>query len=88
MMPLNIKDERVHEQAKLLAALTGESITSAVRKALAERLSAVRRQQAAPEAARSVERLVALARPCATHSPPERRSSDHAALNGDNGMPG
>ncbi len=42
-MPLNIKDERTHELARRLAALTGETMTEAVRIAVQERLT---RQQA------------------------------------------
>ena len=38
-MPLNIKDERAHELARRLAAVTGESMTAAVRAALEERLA-------------------------------------------------
>ena len=86
-MPLNIKDDHVHQQAKQLAALTGESITAVVRQALAERLSTVRRQQEAPEGARSAERLMALARLCAEHMQPDSHSSDHAELYGEDGLP-
>lgn len=38
MAALNIRDREVHELARQLAARTGESMTEAVRKALAERL--------------------------------------------------
>ena len=38
MAALNISDQEVHELARQLAARTGESMTEAVRKALAERL--------------------------------------------------
>jgi antitoxin VapB len=86
-MPLNIKDEQVHQQAKLLAALTGESITSAVREALAERLASVRRQQAEPETTRSAERMMALAKLCASQMQPNQHSSDHAELYGEDGLP-
>jgi antitoxin VapB len=86
-MPLNIKDEQVHEQAKLLAALTGESITTAVREAIAERLSSVRRQQQTPEPARSAERLMALAKLCASQMQTNQHSSDHSDLYGADGLP-
>ncbi|OQW49969.1 type II toxin-antitoxin system VapB family antitoxin [Candidatus Raskinella chloraquaticus] len=86
-MPLNIKDDYVHQQAKQLAALTGESITAAVRQALAERLTAVRSRQQAPEGARSPERLMALARLCAEQMQPNSHSSDHAKLYGEDGLP-
>jgi antitoxin VapB len=38
MAALNIRDPEVHELARQLAARTGETMTEAVRKALAERL--------------------------------------------------
>jgi antitoxin VapB len=38
MAALNIRDPEVHELARRLAARTGETMTEAVRKALAERL--------------------------------------------------
>ena len=38
-MPLNIKDERTHEMARKLAALTGETMTKAVKTAIEERLA-------------------------------------------------
>jgi hypothetical protein len=65
-MPLNIKDEFIHQQAKQLASLTGQSITAVVRQALTAQLSAVRRQQNAPAGVRSAENLLTLARTCAT----------------------
>ena len=45
-MPLNIKDDRAHDEAKQLARLTGESITDAVRTAIRERLDRVRKTKA------------------------------------------
>jgi antitoxin VapB len=86
-MPLNIKDDQVHTQAKQLATLTGESITSVVRQALAEKLSAVRRNQDAAGGTRSAERLMALAKLCAEQMRQGNHSSDHAKLYGDDGLP-
>ena len=37
-MPLNIKDPETHNLAKELAAITGESLTEAVRQAVRDRL--------------------------------------------------
>jgi antitoxin VapB len=37
-MPLNIKDKQTHEMARKLAALTGESMTKAVKHALQDKL--------------------------------------------------
>jgi antitoxin VapB len=86
-MPLNIKDETVHQQAKQLAELTGESITAVVRQAITERLSIVRSQQASPNTTRSAERLTELARLCAKHMQHNNHSSDLAQLYGEDGMP-
>ncbi len=51
MPALNIRDREVHELARQLAARTGETMTEAVRKALAERL-----QRAVTLSAGEVER--------------------------------
>ena len=45
-MQLNIKSEQAHRMAKELARLTGESMTEAVRKAIAQRLEEERQRQA------------------------------------------
>jgi antitoxin VapB len=41
-MSLNIKNEETHKKAQELAALTGESLTTAVSKAVEERLNRVK----------------------------------------------
>lgn len=86
-MALNIKDEAVTRQARRLAALTGQSITGAVREAVSERLREVERQagQAAP--ARTPERLLVMARKIAAGLKNGGDSSDHADLYGDDGLP-
>lgn len=86
-MPLNIKDEAVHAQARRLAALTGCSITAAVRDALAERLRQVERARAPAPVARTPETLLAMAREVAERLKDSERSSDHAALYDDEGLP-
>lgn len=48
-MALNIKDPETDRLARELAAVTGESITVAARKAIEERLDRVRRRTVAPE---------------------------------------
>ncbi len=58
-MQLNIKNGEAYRLATELAALTGESLTEAVTKALAERLAQEKRERiSVPEAARA-ERLAA-----------------------------
>jgi antitoxin VapB len=42
-MPLNIKDPATEQSVRKLAALTGETVTTAVRRAAEERLHRVRR---------------------------------------------
>jgi antitoxin VapB len=46
-MALNIKDEEVHRLARRLMAATGESMTTAVRTAIAERLARLERSSGA-----------------------------------------
>lgn len=85
-MPLNIKDEDVHRTARAIAALTGESITTAVKTALADRLAQLKAQDEG-RPGRSAERLMTLARECAATLHATSHSSDHADLYGDDGMP-
>ena len=47
-MPLSIKDSQTDELARRLAAMTGETITTAVKKALRERLEREARRRAKP----------------------------------------
>ena len=86
-MPLNIKDETVHRQAKRLAAVTGHSITRAVGEAIDEKL--VRLERAAPpRPVRSGDAILALARQVGALMPPDMTSADHAALlYGPDGLP-
>jgi antitoxin VapB len=86
-MPLNIKDDLVHDQARELAALTGESITQVVRVALAERLTLVKKQKNGLNSAAKTKQLMAFAGLCAENMQPNSHSSDHAKLYGDDGMP-
>lgn len=57
-MSLNIKTEEAHRLAKKLAKKTGESMTTAVTKALRERLARVEREGLAEE-------LIKIAKRCA-----------------------
>ena len=74
-MALNIKDAEAHRLAQALAKETGENMTEAVRKALAERYERVRRAHTSSTTARA---LVAIGKRCAAdlaHPP-----VDHDAL--------
>ena len=81
-MTLNIKNPEALRLARELAALTGESMTTAVTEAVRERLARIRRE--GPLAAH----LVAIGKDCAVHPNEPSRSIDHAdLLYGANGLP-
>ena len=75
-MSLNIKNEETHRLARELAALTGESVTTAVTEAVRERLN--RLQNDHPDAL--AERLLQIGKDCAIHLKEPFRSIDHADL--------
>jgi antitoxin VapB len=75
-MGLNIKNEETYQLVRELAALTGESMTAAVREAICERLERVRRERSASLA----ERLVAIGKDCASHLKEPSLSADHDDL--------
>lgn len=83
-MSLNIKDEEAHLMARQLARLTKESMTTAVREALRERLERVRGSKNGGLA----ERLLKIGRESAAHLKEPYRSIDHGELLYDEkGMP-
>ena len=63
-MALNIKDPDTHALARRLAAATGESLTEAVRQAVAERLTRVERTAVGRVSDELVARLEGIARHC------------------------
>ena len=75
-MSLNIKNDEAHRLARQLAQLTGESMTQAVTRALAERLDRVRLERGGSLA----NRLLAIGRDCAAHLKEPYRSIDHGEL--------
>ncbi|HEV7880804.1 type II toxin-antitoxin system VapB family antitoxin [Bradyrhizobium sp.] len=82
-MTLNIKNPEAHRLAQELAALTGESMATAVTESVRERLARMR-QQREPLAAR----LLAIGKDCAAHLKEPSRSIDHAdLLYGEDGLP-
>jgi antitoxin VapB len=82
-MTLNIKNPEAHRLAQELAALTGESMATAVTESVRERLARVRQQQE-PLAAR----LLAIGKDCAAHLKEPARAVDHAdLLYGADGLP-
>jgi antitoxin VapB len=83
-MSLNIKNEKTHRLVRELARATGESMTSAVEKAVRERLERVRGEKDGGLA----ERLLKIGRECAAHLKEPYKSIDHAdLLYDDKGLP-
>jgi antitoxin VapB len=83
-MSLNIKSDEAHRLARQLAQLTGESMTEAVTRALAERLGRVDHERSGSLA----NRLLAIGRDCAVHLKEPYRSIDHGEwLYDDRGLP-
>lgn len=83
-MALNIKSGDTHRLARELAALTGESMATAVTIALQERLDRLRQG----EAGDLVEELLAIARDAAPRFKEPWRSMDHGdLLYDDKGLP-
>jgi antitoxin VapB len=81
---LNIKDPTTDRLVRELAAATGESITVAVRVAIAERLTRVQRQQNAAASAGVLDEILqrGRARACIDH-----RSEDEILGYGPDGFP-
>lgn len=73
-MALSLKDEETDRLARAVAALTGESLTRAVRVALAERLERERRRRGHPTSL--ADRLGALAQECMALPDHDRHAPD------------
>jgi len=82
---LNIKDQRTHELVRRLAALTGETMTEAVRNAVQER---IKRQQAGRGGQPLTERLREIAHHCAALPVVRNRSEDEILGYDERGLPG
>jgi antitoxin VapB len=83
---LNIRDPEVHRLARAVADATGETMTDAVRKALAERLKQV---SAVPEVERRrrVEALMEMARRFAELPVEDPRPVDELVPYDEDGLP-
>jgi antitoxin VapB len=75
-MSLNIKNEETHRLVRELAALTGESMTTAVTEAVRERLDRMRRERGISLS----DRLLSIGKDCAARLAEPYRSADHADL--------
>jgi antitoxin VapB len=84
-MALSLKDPETDRLAREVARLTGESLTEAVRKALAERLERERVRRGKPRKGLA-ERLNALAKECAALPDFDTRSPDEIIGYDKNGM--
>jgi antitoxin VapB len=86
MASLNIKDEEAHRLAAELARRTGESLTTAVKQALRERLAREQARGAAGE--RKLRRVMALAAEIAVAPELDPRSLEEILGYDEDGLPG
>lgn len=82
-MALNIRNEETESLARELAQLTGETKTEAVKAALRERLSKLRRRQSARSL---LDELDALALHCASLPVVDERTDDEILGYDENGL--
>jgi antitoxin VapB len=83
-MVLSVKDNETDRLAREVAALTGETLTVAIRKALAERLERERRRRGVP--IRLADRLMEIGKHCAALPDIDRRSPDEIVGYDETGM--
>lgn len=83
-MALSLKDKETDRLARAVASLTGETLTDAVRVALAERLERIRVGRG--ERAQLAEQLLAIGRQCAALPDLDSRSPDDIVGYDRNGM--
>jgi antitoxin VapB len=84
VIPLNIKDRATEQSVRELAALTGETVTTAVRRAAEERLYRVRRARAAGTLAAE---LLAIGRRCSALPDLDPRTADEILGYDKQGLP-
>jgi len=85
-MALSIRDPETDRLARELAALTGESMTEAIRTALEERLAREKRAREA-EIARKRERINAIVEHCSSLPVLDDRSPEEIMGYDENGLP-
>lgn len=83
-MALSLQDKETDRFARAVAALTGETLTDAVRIALAERLERERLRRG--ESPRLAERLIEIGRHCASLPDLDPRTPDEIAGYDETGM--
>jgi antitoxin VapB len=82
-MSMNIKNEETHRRAQELARLAGETMTSAVDRAIAERLNRIRKRR---NRQAFVDRLLKIGRECAALPVLDGREAEEM-LYDKNGLP-
>jgi antitoxin VapB len=85
-MALSLKDPETDRLAREVARLTGESLTEAVRKSLAERLQREKLRRGRP-AGGLAERLLEIGRHCAALPVLDDRSPDEILGYDEHGLP-
>jgi antitoxin VapB len=83
-MPLDIKDPTAEKSVRELALLTGETVTTAVRRAAEERLLRVRRERAGRSLATEI---LEIGRRCAALPDLDTRPADEILGYDENGLP-
>jgi antitoxin VapB len=83
-MPLNIKDPETEKSVRELAAFTGETVTTAVRRAAEERLLRVRRDKARRSL---VDEILDIGRRCASLPDLDTRTADEILGYDEHGLP-
>jgi antitoxin VapB len=81
---LSLKDKETDRLARAVAALTGETLTDAIRKALAERLERERLRRG--ETVRLADRLMEIGEHCASLPDHDTRSPDEIVGYDETGM--
>jgi antitoxin VapB len=84
-MPLNIKDPITEKSVRELAAITGETVTTAVRRAAEERLQRVRGDRSRRSLA---SELLEIGRRCAALPDLDTRTADEILDYDKHGLPG
>ena len=83
-MALNIKDPATDALARELSALTGESITEAIRISMSERVTRLRRQATVAQRAADLQRFIDRGRQRATL---DHRAEEEILGYDENGLP-
>jgi antitoxin VapB len=83
-MALNIKDPRTDQIVRELAAVTGEGVTTAIRKSVEERLQRIRNRRTSTDLTAS---LLEIGAHCAALPDLDMRSADEILGYDDDGLP-